>query len=135
MKKMFLFFALVLFLGMSLNINAQVSLIICERYDATYGPVNPGGIFTTGYLTVVALSSSKMYYDDVYIQYDKMGSDGQYYFYKQFPFTFPNGYSTVYFSRVGNNDMEFNHAGVYRVFLLDKHKNSITYTTVTITNR
>jgi len=135
MKKMFLFFALVLFLGMSLNINAQVSLVMCERYDATYGPVNPGGIFTTGYLTVVAISSSKMYYDDVYIQYDKLGSDGQYHFYKLFPFTFPNGHSTVYFSRVGDNDMEFNNVGVYNVFLLNKYKETIAYTTVTIISR
>lgn len=135
MKKMFLFLALILFLGMNLNINAQVSLIMCERYDVEYGPVNPGGIFTTGYLTVVAISSSAMHYDNVYVQYDKMGTDGQYYFYKQFPFTFPNGYSTVYFSRVGDNDMEFNDVGIYRVFLLNKNKETIAYTTVTIISR
>lgn len=132
MKNVFLFLALMLLLGITSNTNAQsVSLIVCERYGQ-YGPEGVGSTFTRGYLTVVAYGTSAMYYDEVYIQYDRMSSNGQYYFYKKFPFTFPNGYKTVYFSRTGNNDMEFNDTGYYRVFLLDKYGNTIAYTSVTI---
>lgn len=134
MKKLFLFLALVIFLGLNINANAQsVSLIVCERYG-TYGPEGVGDSFTPGYLTVVAYGTSAMYYGQVYIQYDKLDANGQYYLYKKFAFDFPNGYKTVYFSRTGNNDMEFNHTGYYRVFLLDKYGNSIAYTTVSIVN-
>lgn len=132
MKKIFLFLALVIFLGLNITANAQsVSLVVCERYG-TYGPEGVGTTFTPGYLTIVAYGSSAMYYDEVFIQYDRMGSSGQYYFYKKFAFDFPNGYKTVYFSRTGNNDMEFNDTGYYRVFLLDSYGNTIAYTSVTI---
>ena len=136
MKKLFLFLAFLLLFATSINSQAQVvTLFMCERYDEVAGPIGAGGVFTTGYLTTVAVCSEKMYYDNIFIQYDKLGSDGQYYFYKRFPFTFPNGYSTVYFSRVGDNDMEFNDVGVYRVFLLDKYLQTIAYITVTIVGR
>jgi hypothetical protein len=132
MKKIFL--SLIMLLGITANINAQsVSLIICEKYG-TYGPEGVGTVFTPGYLTVVAYGSSEMYYDEISIQYDKKGTDGQYYFYKKFTFDFPDGYKTVYFSKTGNNNMEFNHTGYYRVFLLDKYGNTIAHTTVSIVN-
>lgn len=132
MKKMFMFLAFILFLGM--NINAQsdnVAILICERYTSD-GPVGVGSIFTKGYLTVVAMSKAPMYYNQVYVQYDKLDKNGNYKFYKRFPFEFPNGNTVVYFSRIGKNDMEFNHTGYYYVFLLDRNKNVIASTFVRI---
>jgi hypothetical protein len=132
MKKLVLFLAFILFLG--ININAQskeVTLIMCERYTND-GPVGVGSVFTKGYLTVVAMSKSSMKYKEVYIQFDKMDKSGQYKFYKRFPFDFPYGYKTVYFSRIANNDMEFEHIGYYMVYLLDKYKNVIASTFVRI---
>jgi len=80
MKKLMLFLALFIFLG--INANAQnVTLQLCERYG-TYGPVGVGNVFSTGYLTVVATSNLSMYYSKVFIQYDILGNDGKYYFYK-----------------------------------------------------
>ena len=133
MKKLMLFLALFIFLG--INANAQnVTLTVCEYYG-TYGPVGVGTSFTTGYLTVVAKSNLSMYYDKVFIQFDKLGNDGIYNFYKKFSFTFPDGYKTVYFSKSGNYDMSFDHPGYYNVFLLDSYGNTISYTTVRITGR
>jgi len=134
MKKLLTTFILVLL--MTIFAHAQtVSLLLCERYDMERGPIGVSTVFTTGYLTVVSISDKPMYYDEISIQYDRLGSDGKYYFYKKFPFTFPNGYQTVYFSRVGDNDMEFNIAGNYIVWLLDKYDNVISSTTVTIVDR
>ena len=133
MKKLFLFLALILFFVVSSNINAQVGLIVCERYDSQYGIIGEGVTFTKGYLTVVATSAYPINYTDVYIQFDRYNAnDGQYYFYKQFAFTIPYGYRQVYFSRVGNNDMQFDHAGYYIIWLLDLNNNVIAKTTVTI---
>ena len=136
MKKLVLFLAFVLFMGMNININAQsnVTLIVCERYDMDYGPIGVGSRFTVGYITVVAMSNNPMYYEKVYVQYDKMDKDGSYKFYKRFPFMFPDGNETVYFARVGKNNMEFNHTGYYYVFLLDKNKEVIASTFVEIVN-
>jgi len=131
MRKVFMFLAFILFLG--INSFAQ-SLYVCERYDEKYGPIGVSNAFTTGYVTVVVESNSLMYYDFVYVQYDRMDKDGEYRFYKQFPFTFPNGHKIVYFSRSVNNDMEFNHTGNYIVWLLNKNKKVIAYTYIKIVN-
>ena len=133
MKKLMLFLALFIFLAM--NAMAQnVTLTMCERYGSN-GPIGVGTQFTTGYLTVVAYSNTPMYYTSVFIQFDKLGTDGSYHFYKKFPFSFPNGYKTVYFSKVGNNDMSFDEPGYYNVFLLNSSGGVIAYTTVTIVSR
>jgi len=133
MKKLFLFLAFLLFLG--ININAQsdeVTLVLCERYDAKAGPIGIGSSFSKGYLTVVAMSNSSMKYKEVYIQFDKINKGSEYKFYKRFPFDFPYGYKTVYFSRSGDNDMSFDHTGYYMVYLLDIKYNVIASTFVNI---
>ena len=136
MKKLFLFFALLLFVGMNTNINAQgeITLIVCEQYEMERGPIGAGSVFTPGYVTIVALATSPMYFEKVYVQYDKMNKGGTYDFYKRFPFMFPDGNSIVYFSRVKTNDMEFNDIGFYTVFLLDRNENVIASTFVQIVN-
>jgi len=132
MKKLMLFLALFIFLG--INAMAQtVTLQMCERYGQ-YGPEGVGNTFTPGYLTVVAYSTSAMYYTNIFIQFDKL-KNGQYKYYKKFPFTFPNGYSTVYFSRGKTNDMSFDSPGYYNVWLLDSNGYVIASTTVTIVSK
>lgn len=132
MRKLVLLLILILFMGTTTNTQQGITLLVCERYDIDYGPIGVGNIFTPGYVTIVAMSTEPMYYEKVYIQYDKMDKNGDYQFYKRFPFMFPDGNETVYFARVGKNNMEFDDIGLYYVFLLDMNKDVVASTFVQI---
>ncbi len=113
--------ALTLLVGFTTKAHAQNGpvLYFCESYNSS-GETSISDRFHTGYLTVMVKCDYALGLSDVTIQYDKYNPrTGSFEFYKKFPFTVQTSMKYIYFSKTTENDMSFDKAGFYRVFLLD----------------
>lgn len=116
-----LFLFLVLF-GNNTKVLAQSSpvLYFCEKYDDDDGEVGIADRFSTGHLTVMVKSSTRLGLTNCHIQFDKINPEtGKSKFYKKFDFKIERDMKYVFFSKTEDNDMSFDDPGIYRVFLLD----------------
>ena len=127
-KLIFGLFALIAVFAITSGTNAQSSpvLYFCESYGSN-GEVSISDRFHTGYLTVMVKSEKALGLTDCTIQYDKYNcSSGTFSFYKKFPFTVKPDMKYIYFEKSSENDMSFDKAGIYRVFLLDSGGSTVT---------
>jgi len=138
MKKLFLFFALiVLFVSFGLASDSFAQngpvMYFCERYDSDNGEVNISDRFTTGYLTVMVKCSYELGLRSVSIQFDKYNtSTGSFKYYKKFSYKVEPSMKYIYFSKNDESDLNFDTPGIYRVFLLDSNDKTVTSALVEI---
>jgi hypothetical protein len=125
MKNLSYLFLLTMFLSffaMYSNTFAQSEpvLYFCERYDDSDGEVGVSDRFTTGYITVMVKCDYALNLKDVSIQYDQYNfRTAKFEYYKKFDFTVDSDMKYIFFERNDDSDLEFEDAGIYRVFLLD----------------
>lgn len=102
-------------------------LYFCVKYDDGK-EVDCADRFTTGKITVMAKLSKAIYFTKVFIQADKYNArEGKFEYYKDYEFDTDKDMDYIYFK-----DVEFTEKGIYRVFLLDPDKNTITSALVEI---
>jgi hypothetical protein len=127
-------FFLFLFIGLKAEVFAQEDPVMyfCEKYGKN-GEVGISDRFTTGYLTVVVKSGSKMNLESVHIQLDKYNfKKDKFEYYKKFDYTLEKDMKYVYFSKNDDSDMNFEEAGFYRVFLLNEDDETVASAIVEI---
>lgn len=127
-------FLLFLFIALKAEVFAQEAPVMyfCEKYGKN-GEVGISDRFTTGYLTVVVKSGSKMNLESVHIQLDKYNfKKDKFEYYKKFDYTLEKDMKYVYFSKNEDSDMNFEDAGFYRVFLLDEDDETVASAIVEI---
>ncbi|MBN2461657.1 MAG: hypothetical protein JXB60_08615 [Candidatus Cloacimonetes bacterium] len=103
-------------------------MYFCVRYDPDTGEIDCSDRFTVGNITVVVLLATPVYFEKVFIQLDKFNprvNDFEYY--KDYEFDVEPDMDYIYF-----NDINFADLGMYRVFLLDPFKETITSALVEI---
>jgi hypothetical protein len=101
-------------------------LYFCLRYDSQ--EVGCSDRFHPGKITVMAKLQKEIYFTKVYVQADKYNArEGKFEYYKDYEFDTDSDMTYIYF-----RDIEFNDKGIYRVFLLDPDKNTITCSLVEI---
>lgn len=125
----FSFVALFILIGVKTVTFAQSSPIMyfCERYDSDRGEIGISDRFTKGYLTVMVKADHALGLRDVHIQFDRYScSSGKFEFYKKYNFTVQPDMKYIFFSHNEESDMKFEDPGIYRVFLLDDHDETIT---------
>lgn len=119
---------LVAIMGFSSRVNAQNGPVMyfCERYGSS-GEISISDRFYTGYLTVMVKCDYALGLRDVYIQFDKYNSrTGTFDYYKRFSYTVQPDMKYIFFEKNSSSDMSFDDPGIYRVFLLDESKKTIT---------
>lgn len=115
-------------MGFSSRVNAQNGPVMyfCERYGSS-GEISISDRFYTGYLTVMVKCDYALGLRDVYIQFDKYNSrTGTFDYYKRFSYTVQPDMKYIFFEKNSSSDMSFDDPGIYRVFLLDESKKTIT---------
>ena len=137
MKKSVWFLMFFVLLTLSINAqtynsNTQISLYVCEKFSPDSGPIGQSIVFTKGSLTVVATADFNMNFGKVFVQLDRMGSDGNFYLYKKFRYDWPGNYPIVYFYYTSEKDLSFDEPGYYRIFLLNYDNSVLAYTSITI---
>lgn len=138
MKKLYFALSIVslfILLGMKSVTFAQSSPVMyfCERYDADRGEIGISDRFTKGYLTVMVKCEKALGLRDVHIQFDKFScSSGSFEFYKKYNFTVQPDMKYIFFSHNEESDMKFEEPGIYRVFLLDDHDETIASSLIEI---
>jgi hypothetical protein len=127
-----MFFA---FVAISSNTFAQVepAMYFCDRYDEYDGEIGVKDRFSKGPITVMVKCDVPLYLTKVYIQYDRYNfRSSKFEYYKSFEFDINPESSYIYFAPTSGNDMIFDDAGFYRVFLLDQDSNTIASAIVEI---
>jgi hypothetical protein len=107
------------------NLKAQNGPVMyfCEKYGSS-GEEGISDRFTTGYLTVMVKCDYALNLSKVTIQFDKYNCrTGKFEYYKDFPYTVKPTMKYIYFE---GEDLSFNEAGTYRVFLLDEYRKTVT---------
>lgn len=131
MKKIILLmFILYSFVGLITSLTAQSCdlLYFCVRYDSDLGEIDASDRFSTGNITVMVLLESPIFYTDIIIQLDKYSINADdFEYYNDYDFDVSSDMDYIFF-----NDIYFGDAGIYRVFLLDPSKNTITSSLVEI---
>lgn len=125
-------YVLILFLILSCFLSAQACdlLYFCQRYDAAEGEINAGDRFYTGNLTVMTLLSAPIFYTKVFIQLDKYNPRAnEFEYYYDYEFDVQPDLDYFYFDNI-----KFEQAGFYRVFLLDPSRNTMTSALIEIIN-
>jgi hypothetical protein len=141
MKKLnflLLFTMFLSFVAMNSNTFAQSEPVMyfCERYDDYDGEIGVSDRFTTGYITVMVKADDPLRLKNVAIQYDKFNKrNGKFEYYKKFYFSISRDMKYIFFERNDENDMEFDEAGFYRVFLLDEDDRTVTSALIEIINK
>jgi hypothetical protein len=108
-------------------------LYFCEKYDEDKGEIGVSDRFTTGYLTVMVLSTKRIGVSNCHIQFDKYNcTEGKFEYYKKFDYKIDADSKYVYFNKNDDSDLSFEKPGIYRVFLLDKDNNTVTSSLVQI---
>ncbi len=131
MKKAKIFFGLfafVVLVGFTSKIQAQNGpvLYFCERYGSS-GEISISDRFYTGYLTVMVKCDYALGLKDVFIQFDKYNCrTGSFEYYKRFSYEVEPDMKYIYFEKNSTSDMNFEEPGLYRVFLLDENKKTVT---------
>ena len=132
MKKLLVAFSFLMLLslfGMNQKTYAQSGPVMyfCERYDPSLGEIGISDRFTTGYLTVMVKCNYELGLSDVSIQFDKWNpSEKKLEYYKDFNYSVEPSMKYIYFSKNSESDMQFDTPGIYRVFLLDNNRNTVT---------
>ncbi|MBN2572185.1 MAG: hypothetical protein JXA68_08665 [Ignavibacteriales bacterium] len=129
MKKLFFLMFVLGFLFIQNNdVKAQDCDIMyfCVKYDG--GEIDCSDRFTTGEITVMVRLAFPIYYTEVTIQADKLDPyTGDFEYYADFPFDVDADMTYIYFPGIG-----FADPGIYRVFLLDPDRNTMTSALVEI---
>ena len=100
-------------------------LYFCEKYGDN-GEVGVSDRFTTGYLTVMVKADGPLGLRDCSIQLDKYNpSTGKFNYYKKFKYVVEPDMKYVFFAKNDESDMNFEDAGIYRVFLLDHNDRTV----------
>ena len=123
-KVVFGILALVMLIGFTVKGQAQSGPVMyfCEKYDG--GEVGISDRFTTGYLTVMVKCEYALGLKNVTIQFDKLNqSTGKFEYYKDFPYTVSTEMKYIFFA---SEDLNFKAPGIYRVFLLDSNRKTVT---------
>lgn len=128
MKKIIISFLIVFFVFSFLYAQSGDLLYFCEKYDPELGEINMGDRFYSGYLTVVVLLSAPIYYTKIIIQLDKYNPrEAVFEYYDDYEFDTEPDMDYIYFDNVS-----FKEPGIYRVFMLDPTKNTITSSLIEI---
>ena len=120
--------AIVVIAGFTSKVQAQNGPVMyfCERYSSA-GEESISDRFYTGYLTVMVKCDYALGLKDCYIQFDKYNSrTGSFDYYKRFSYVVSPSMKYIYFEKNSTSDMSFDETGIYRVFLLDENKKTIT---------
>jgi hypothetical protein len=129
MKNFFYIFILfIMIFGFQKKAEAQSCdiLYFCVKYEGN--EIDCSDRFTTGRITVMAKLAKPITYTKIIIELDKYNPrDSTFEYYNEFPFDTEPDMTYIYF-----NDVEFGDKGIYRVFLLDPRKNTITSALVEI---
>ena len=128
MKKILYFQFLFLFVfGLKTTIAQNCDILyFCVKYDGT--EIDCADRFTPGKITVMAKLSKEIFYNKVYIQADKYNPrEGKFEYYKDYDFDVDSTMTYIYFPNV-----ELKDKGIYRIFLLDPNKNTVTSALVEI---
>ena len=123
-KVLFGILALVMLIGFTGKVHAQSGPVMyfCEKYDG--GEVGISDRFTTGYLTVMVKCEYALNLKNVTIQFDKLNqSTGKFEYNKDFPYTVSPDMKYIFFA---SDDLTFKTPGIYRVFLLDANRKTVT---------
>ena len=136
MRNFFVFvfgvFFFILAANVTIHAQAEPVLQLCVEYGDD-GEESISDVFTTGYLTVVVKSDTKLGLEDVHIQFDKYNfKKDKWEFYKKFDYTIQPSHKYVYFSRNDDSDMSFDETGFFRVYLLDDDDKVVASTIVKI---
>jgi hypothetical protein len=96
-------------------------MYFCERYDEYEGEVGIGDRFAKGAVTIMVRSDLPMNLTKVTIRYDKYNfRNNRFEYYKKSYFDTERELNYLKFIMDNENNMEFEHTGFYRVFLLDE---------------
>jgi len=97
-------------------------MYFCEKYDN--GETGVSDRFTTGTITVMVKCDYALQLTDVNIQLDKYNcSSNKFDYYKDVAFTISPDMKYIYFQ---SDKLNFDKTGLFRVFLLDQNRNTIT---------
>ena len=116
--------ALVMMFGFTSKSHAQSGPVMyfCEKYDG--GEVGISDRFTTGYLTVMVKCDYALGLSKCTIQFDKFNaSSSKFEYFKDFPYDVTPDMKYIYFA---SKDLTFDKPGIYRVFLLDSGRKTVT---------
>ena len=106
-------------------------MYFCEKYDK--GETGISDRFTTGYITVIVICKHALGLTDVTIQFDKYNiKTGNFEYYKDFPYTISPDMDFIYFE---GNDLSFDEPGIYRVFLLNEKRKTVTSALIEIVSK
>lgn len=117
-----LFTMFLAFFVMHTKIHAQSEPVMyfCEKYDSDDGEVGVSDRFTTGYITVMVKCDYALRLHNTTIQFDQYNfRTGKFEYYKKFDYTVDRDMKYIFFEKNDTSDLEFEEAGLYRVFLLD----------------
>lgn len=137
MSKLKLFFcivAVVVLFGSANKSFAQNGPVMyfCSSYGSS-GEIDISDRFTTGYLTVMVKCDYALGLSDCNIQFDKYNnSTSKFDYYKKFPYTVSPDMKYIYFA---SDDLSFDKAGIYRVFLLDSKDRTVASALIEIINK
>jgi hypothetical protein len=106
-------------------------MYFCEKYDK--GETGISDRFTTGYITVMVKCNQPLGLKDVYIQMDKFNATAnKFEYYKDIAYTVSPDVDYIYFD---GDELSFDQAGFYRVFLLDDKRKTVTSALIEIVNK
>ena len=129
MKKINYLFLFTILFATQVVVLAQVEPVMyfCERYDDYDGEVGVGDRFKKGSITIMIRSDMALKLSHAIIRYDKFNhNSNQFEYYKKSIFDTEREMNYLKFIMDKENDMEFEHQGFYRVFLLDEDEQMIT---------
>jgi hypothetical protein len=130
-----LFVIVVLAMNTTTFAQSEPVMFFCEVYDAYDGEIGVSDRFTTGFLTVMVKCDYALNLTAVSIQFDKYNfRTSKFEYYKKFPFDVQPDMKYIYFSRNENSDLEFEEAGLYRVYLLDSRDKTVASALIEIIN-
>ena len=105
---------------------AEPAMYFCDRYDDYDGEIGVKDRFYEGPITVMVKCDNALNLTNVSIQYDRYNfRSGKFEYYKSFDFDITSDMSYIFFGPTSGNDMKFNDAGFYRVFLLDENDKTV----------
>lgn len=112
---------------------AEPAMYFCDRYDDYDGEIGVKDRFYEGPITVMVKCDNALNLTNVSIQYDRYSfRSGKFEYYKSFDFNITSDMSYIFFGPTSGNDMKFNDAGFYRVFLLDENDKTVASALVEI---
>ncbi len=136
-KTIFAIIVIFLAIGFTSKSHSQSSpvLYFCESYGSN-GEVSISDRFYTGYLTIMVKADTPLGLTDVSIQFDKYNcSTGTFGFYKKFTYVIKPDMKYIYFEKNDQSDLNFEKAGIYRVFLLNSTGGTVASGLIEIINR